>query len=367
MNKIFTFVLAALASVAMMAEETELKLYSTNFQDWDDVSSSTTPTSKNVTTRYSKEEVTITFAETQIDADGTNSKFTADVITPGYAMAAKSATPYIETSALKSVTKVHYVHAATGGSRGWGLQVKGDGDADWVTVNSAYCQQAGTAVDVDVNRTNVQLRWYNLNASQNAYMTEFAIYGMAEDDGQAVEYTISYYDQDGNHLGDSIQTDEQTLGFKFTEADLTIPEGYKFRGWYDGGKIRHKEGEAITADLRLNALVTPIEVAKEGAIFTYDLTKNYFYPEDHELIAVDGDKVTLTLSGGKSVIVENRNAKETMITKDGDLSLEISATGLQTVTLYFVKDFVKKDETTGYYIVPFGVHVIFLNQIEIFY
>jgi len=402
MKKILTFVAAALIGVSMQAtEKTELKLYSTNFQDWAEVASSTDVSTKTVTTRYSNESLTFSFAETQILPTGTNAKFTADVITAGYAMAAKTATPYIETSKLASVTKVHYVHAATGGSRGWGLKVKGDGDEDWVTIYSTYCAQAGTAVDVQVNRENVQLRWYNLASNQNAYMTELAIYGMAEDDGQAIEYTISYYDQNGEHLGDSIQTDEQTLGFKYTEKDLNIPAGYKFRGWYDAGNFRHEEGEAITADLRLNAMVTPIEVPTEGAIYTYDLTKNYFYPEDHELIELNGGSyynnhgwyfaadgsirvkvsakavvaVTLcTYSESGDIIVTDSKDQEVgrfTLTKNttadgaefianysGEESwLTIHWTAKQyihQVKIYNVKDFVEKDEKTGYYMVPAG-------------
>ena len=282
MKKIFSFVAAALTSVTLCAEQAELKLYATTFQNWDAVTSSTSISTKTVTTRYSNEPLTISFCETQIAPEGTNSKFTKDFITTGYAMAAKTATPYIETSALASITKVHYVHAATGGTRGWGLQAKGDGDADWVTVYSTYCDQAGSAVDVAINRTNVQLRWYNLNGSQNAYMTEFAIYGMAEDDGQPMEYTIRYYDQNGNHLGDTIQTENETLDFMFGEEDLDIPAGYKFRGWYDGDKKRHNEGETLTEDMRLNALVTPIEVAELGKFYIYNLASSVFYEDDHE-------------------------------------------------------------------------------------
>lgn len=153
-------------------------LYFTNFQDWDAAASSTTAATKTVQTNKSEETLVFSFAETQIAPTGTNTKFTnSEVITAGYAMAAKTATPYIETSALASITKVSYVHAATGGSRGWGLQAKGDGDADWVTLHSTTCAQAGEMVTVDVNRTNCQLRWYNLNSAQNAYMTEMTIYG----------------------------------------------------------------------------------------------------------------------------------------------------------------------------------------------
>lgn len=156
-------------------------LYFTNFQDWTDAASSTTAASKTVTTKKSNEELTFTWAETQISATGTHTKFTnTEVVTPGYAMCAKTATPYFETSALASVTKVHFVQAATGGNRGWGLQVKGDGDADWVTLYDTYCVPAGSATDVEVNRTNCQLRFYNLNSGQNGYLLELGIYGNVE-------------------------------------------------------------------------------------------------------------------------------------------------------------------------------------------
>lgn len=159
----------------------EVQLYFTNFQDWEDASSSKTATSKTVTTQKSNESLTFTWAETLISSTGTDAKFTnTEVVTPGYARCDKTATPYFETSVLASVTKVHFVQAATGGTRGWGLKVKGDGDADWVTVYDTYCTQAGSATDVMVNRTNCQLRFYNLNASQNGYLLELGIYGNVE-------------------------------------------------------------------------------------------------------------------------------------------------------------------------------------------
>ncbi len=287
-KSLFLLAMCAMGLASLHAEVSECKLYSTNFQDWDAVSSSTSESTKSVTTRYSEESLTFSFSETAIVPDGTNSKFTADVITTGYAMSAKTATPYIETTALADVTKVTYVHCATGGSRGWGLQCKGDGDEDWVTVWSTYCAQAGTAVSVDINRQNVQLRWYNLNSGQNAYMTELAIYGNADNSGAAAEFTISYFDQNGVRLGDTIQTEDETLDFRFTEADLTIPEGFRFRGWYDSGKKRHEAGEALNGDLRLAALVTPIEVAETGKYYEFDLTKNTFYDDDHECFIQEG-------------------------------------------------------------------------------
>lgn len=196
-------------------EVREEKLYFTNFQDWDAVASSTTVATKQVTTNKSGETLTFSFAETQIAPTGTNTKFTnTEVITPGYAMAAKTATPYFETSALASITRVTYVHAATGSSRGWGLQAKGDGDADWVTLHSATCAQAGEMVTVEVNRTNCQLRWYNLNSAQNAYMTELTIYGNVTVQPRTF----------------------QNFEIDFTQNPYTVPAGVSETGYPDHGK-----------------------------------------------------------------------------------------------------------------------------------
>lgn len=358
MKRIFFLMAAALMSAAMFAglhagELTECKLYFTNFQDWEAVSNGTAVSTQQVTTKYSNEELTFSFCETEIKPDGTNAKFTEDFITPGYAKADKKATPYIETSALKSITKVHYVHAATGGERGWGLQYRVAGESEWTTASSAYCKQAGTEVDVAINKENVQLRWYNLNASQNAYMTELAIYGMAEDDGQPMEYTITYFDQDGNRIGEKVQTELETLVFAFGETDLTIPDGYKFRGWYDGSKKRHEEGEAIEGDLRLNALVTKIEEAKEGLFYVYNLASPVFYPQDHELIDIEDDKATLHLDGKKVIIVLKANGEELFSQDEGSEFTETNIAGLQELALYFVKEFVPLDPS-GYRIIPSG-------------
>ena len=157
----------------------EKALYSTRFQDWVAVSSSTTATNVKKTTSDGQ-ELTFSLMETEVAPEGTHDKFKNECITPGYLKAAKTASPYIKTSTLANVTTVKYVHAATGGKRGWGLKVKGDGDADWVTLSDAFAAEAGTEVTVNVNRTNVQLWFYNLNAEQNAFMTSLEIKGKVE-------------------------------------------------------------------------------------------------------------------------------------------------------------------------------------------
>lgn len=155
----------------------EKKLYSTTFTEWSDASASTTESTVTEKTRYSHENLSFSLYDTQICSTNQNtSKFPN--WTGGYLMAAKSADPYIKTSALASITRVHFIHGATGSNRGWKLEVKGDGDTDWVTVSSTVANPAtGCDVSVDVNRTNCQLRFTNLNASQNAYLFQLDIYG----------------------------------------------------------------------------------------------------------------------------------------------------------------------------------------------
>lgn len=154
-------------------------LYSTDFSDWKAYETSAKATETKVTwqTKYSHEDLTFSIYNTQIGATNFNTGKFPDW-EGGFLMAAKSADPYIVTSPLASVTKVHYIHGATGSNRGWKLEAKGDGDEDWVVISETVANPAtGCDVNADINRTNVQLRWTNLNASQNAYMMQIDIYG----------------------------------------------------------------------------------------------------------------------------------------------------------------------------------------------
>lgn len=157
-------------------------LYSTNFSEWGNYEKKAAAEETQVTwqTKYSHETLTFSIFNTQIDATNFNTgKFPN--WEGGMLMAAKSADPYILTSTLASVTKVHFMHGATGSNRGWKLEAKGDGDQEWVVISESVANPAaGCDVNVEVNRTNVQLRWTNLNVSQNAYMMQIDIYGMVD-------------------------------------------------------------------------------------------------------------------------------------------------------------------------------------------
>lgn len=156
----------------------EKALYSTDFSDWTKASAAQNESTVTQQTKYSHETLTFTLFNTAIMSTE-DSKFSSYTTLPHMALqAAKNSDPYVTTSKLASITKVRFVHAATGSNRGWKLEAKGDGDTDWVTISNSVANPAGWCeVTANVNRTNVELRFTNLTSNQNAYMFELDIYG----------------------------------------------------------------------------------------------------------------------------------------------------------------------------------------------
>ena len=133
----------------------------------------------NLKTLYSKEAFTFTLNGVGISPADT--KFTGHT---GFMQLAKytgeysAAEPSAITSSLASITKITLHQAATGGNRGIKVSVKGDGDEDWVVLhNNSIATQAGEDLTIKVNRTNCQIKLENFTLSQNAYVTDLAIYG----------------------------------------------------------------------------------------------------------------------------------------------------------------------------------------------
>ena len=217
---------------------------------------------------------------------------------------------------------------------------------------------------------------------------------------EACEYVanviITYFDQDGNKLGE--ETVEPGTAFvpKYTVANLpAIGDGLAFRGWFNNSGVKITEGTAIDADTKLTAKVTAIEKAETGTHYDYDLTSNTWYQEDHELITVDGSyynthgwlasSIKLDVSAKAVVMVRNcqftdeqtaevKDSKGTIVasfqarveadggvasfTYDGEpttLTITYPATAyVHGIEVYNVEDFVTKDETTGYYVISSG-------------
>ncbi|MBQ8712564.1 MAG: pectin esterase [Prevotella sp.] len=193
---------------------TEKSIYSTDFSDWEAVKASTSETKVAKQTKYSEETLTFGIYNTAVMSTD-DTKFGSYTTLPHMALQAqKAATPYVTTSPLASITKVRFVHGATGGNRGWKLEAKGDGDKDWVVVSDAVANPAGwSEVTKDINKTNCQLRFTNLTSNQNAYMFELEIFGMVDLSGDPMlgsfkangqTYTGEAFEMDnnGNYVAD---------------------------------------------------------------------------------------------------------------------------------------------------------------------
>lgn len=214
------------------------------------------------------------------------------------------------------------------------------------------------------------------------------------------EAVITYKDQDNIVLGTKTVYEGDPIGeIPYSETDLTIPDGQKFRGWYYANDIKVKTSDIVTGNVTLKAGVTPVESVEVGSVQTYDLTKATFYPEDHETISTEGGSYynnhgwtfnaggTFTVDvAGKAQIVlmlcqygngttikvtdaagnvikddvpakAENDGGPTSLTYDGpatQLTFTFAEqTYLHMVTVYNVTDFLAKD-ASGYYIVPAG-------------
>ena len=160
----------------------EKALYTTDFTEWKKVDGKTANnTLVDLKTLYSKEALSMTLNGVEINPTGTNAKFadrTGYMKTLKYTGEYSTAEPSAVTSPLASITKIMLHQAATGGTRGIKVSVKGDGDTDWVTIhNVSIVTTSGEDLTLDVNRTNCQIKFEGFKLSQNAFVTDLAIYG----------------------------------------------------------------------------------------------------------------------------------------------------------------------------------------------
>lgn len=127
--------------------------------------------------------------------------------------------------------------------------------------------------------------YYLSNHDGDFFIAGFSI--ILPDDGSEPEKkVVRYYDTDGSLLGRDSVEEGTELSYKYSAADITMSEGQAFRGWRDADQLKVAEGTLVLADMSLYAKATDIEVAATGNYFYYDLSKNYFYQEDHELLTI---------------------------------------------------------------------------------
>lgn len=221
--------------------QTEQLIYSTDFTEWNDIDRNTT-INKEVTqwTEYSNEKLTFTLNGVGVDPNGWQSKFpdyTGYMITAKYTKEYEKSKPSAVTSPLKNITKIVLTQAATGTKRGIKVSVKGDGDKDWVVLHkepipSTGCQE----LEINVNRTNCQIKFETLKLNQNAYIVDLKIYGNTTGTSNGIKM-LTFEPQEGiiGKYPSKIKCDKDGNAIMPSGNTFSKP-GYTFESWTDGAK-----------------------------------------------------------------------------------------------------------------------------------
>ena len=263
------FLLLTIGMIVKAQDIQEQCLYNTDFTEWEAFSNATAEKIVEKKTAFTNEKLTFSILNNEVNPTGTKEKNFGKTI--GWMMAAKDPNTYVITSPLASITKVIFTHGATGSNRGYKLEVKGDGDADWVVVsNSIANPAAGVTVTANVNRKNCQLRFTNLTTDQNAYMFDLKIYGNVD------MSTVTTYSLTTNANPSNAGTVKNTpAGNKFEkDAEVTLTQtpsfGYDFVNWTDGNGNVLGSNESLVVKMTGDMNIT----ANYKAVNTYELALN---------------------------------------------------------------------------------------------
>ena len=295
------------------------------------------------------------------------------------------------------------------------ITVKKNG-ADFTTIsNAAPCGEKKP-------NYNQFITWnYNLEEATDTLTFElgnqtFVPYFFAEACDYIPEVIVKYYNTDGSTLiGKETVAGGSKLAFKYGAADVTVADGKAFRGWFNSPSLtatKVQEGMTLNKDIALYARATDIEQATVGSIFDFNLTQAYFYPEDHEVLVVNGgtyqgaqhgwtftknQSLGVKVAGNALLVVGvctysatgKTEVKDAAGNKIGELAIEREVTGdgseqtiryegpATTLTLYFtatnyihsikvfnVENLPAKNEKTGYYEVASGDAAAFILALQ---
>lgn len=237
----------------------EQLIYSTDFQEWDNIDcTSTVDKVVHLKTQYTQEDFTLTLNGVGVDPIGTDAKkfpgYTGYLKTAKYTSEYSQDFPTAITSTLKSITRIELIQVATGKQRGIKVSVKGDGDEVWVPLHDKSIETAsGEKLSYEVKRTNCQIKFENFNdpkkgRDNNAYIVDLKIYG---DVSGAV--TPKVLKQINFQKSDDIAGKFPIKLICDEEDKVTLPSGntfsrpgYTFIGWTDGENV-YQPGDIYTA------------------------------------------------------------------------------------------------------------------------
>lgn len=238
----------------------EQLIYSTDFQEWDNIDcTSTVDKVVHLKTQYTKEDFTLTLHGVGVDPIGTDAKkfpgYTGYLKTAKYKSEYNQDFPTAITSPLNSITRIELIQVATGKQRGIKVSVKGDGDTDWISLhNTSIVTATGEKISIKVeNKTNCQIKFENFNdpkkgRDNNAYIVDLKIYGNVSG-----AVTPKVLKQINFQKSDDIAGKFPIKLICNEEDKVTLPSGntfsrpgYTFTGWTDGENV-YQPGDIYTA------------------------------------------------------------------------------------------------------------------------
>lgn len=372
----------------------EVALIKTSFADWNAVTvadKAMDVNTKDVITKKSNETITFTLTGVSVypKAGGKVSS-----MLDGYLCAMKQSSPNnatIETSKFNNITTVSYYHCATGSSRGWGLLAKGDGDEKWDTLYSTTTNSNGTLVEnIAVNRTNVQLRWFNLSSGNYAGLSNLVINGLVDIEPRSftdfkVDFRSNPYTvvspaelPEGVAVDGTFHDDQHGYNKLTMNVAVDGPVKFTFGACGFGNNVTVKKGEEVLATVSNNGtcdsktssnnFVNWIYNVEEPATLTFELNGYlpFFFAEACDYIEqvevtyydVDGKtKIGSKMIDGSSALVYAYGATDVTVAKgkafrgwfndvsgnalkvtegtivDADLKLYAKTTDIETVTV----------------------------------
>lgn len=246
---------------AQNTASSEQLIYSTDFQEWDNIDcTSTVDKVVQLKTQYTKEDFTLTLHGVGVDPIGTDAKkfpgYTGYLKTAKYKSEYSKDFPTAITSPLNSITRIELIQVATGKQRGIKVSVKGDGDTDWISLhNTSIVTATGEKISIKVeNKTNCQIKFENFDdpvkgRDNNAYIVDLKIYGNVS--GAVTPKVLKQI---------NFQKSDDDMAGKFPiklicdeEDKVTLPSGntfsrpgYTFTGWTDGENV-YQPGDIYTA------------------------------------------------------------------------------------------------------------------------
>lgn len=238
----------------------EQLIYSTDFQEWDNIDcTSTVDKVVHLKTQYTQEDFTLTLNGVGVDPIGTDANkfpgYTGYLKTAKYTSEYSKDFPTAITSTLKSITRIELIQVATGKQRGIKVSVKGDGDEVWVPLHDKSIETAsGEKLSIEVKRTNCKIKFENFDdpkkgRNNNAYIVDLKIYGdVSGAVTPKVLKQINFLKSDDDMAGKfpiKLICDE--------EDKVTLPSGntfsrpgYTFTSWTDGENV-YQPGDTYTA------------------------------------------------------------------------------------------------------------------------